>query len=260
MVVWLPDEAQAANRILLDGVGLDLRVFYFFDVCSPEDRRAGLLRAYKTSQSIISRVQEVNKATRLLAYSPTAFYRLTAFSAVVTLKVIHSSYSNFVDIENGKRNFNSALSLIRQSSVEDNDLPGRSSKILSQLWSIHSQHYQKMKEPRIRLVTRSSASVLHDSLWLWRERFGGQGSGTNTPTGRFLDARLESSLVNKADNATKSGTSSQRRDTYGSQPIDGNNGMDRGIDMDWMWDLGMPGLVSWDAWDFERNPGDPSMS
>lgn len=183
----MPDEVPAVNRILLDGVGLELRTFYFLDICSLEIRRAGLLRAYNTSEALISKVREADKATNLMKYSPAAFYRLTILSALVMLKVINSSYSNLVDIESGKRTFNSALSLIRHSSVEDNDLPGRSSKILAQLWSVQSQRYRRSEEePRISLTTRSSASILHDSLWLWRERFGSQDCGINTPTGRFF--------------------------------------------------------------------------
>jgi len=200
VAIRLSDSVLAINQILLDGVGLELRIFYFPEICSAEIRRKGLLRAYNLSQALISKIQEADQKTNLMSYSPTSFYRLTTISALVILKIIKSSYSNFVDAESGKSAFNSAISLIRQSSVEDNDLPGRASKILTQLWGIQSQRYQRTEdEPRIKLTTRSSASMLHDSLWLWRERFGGLGSGTNSPNSKFREILMKKSRTYSAD-------------------------------------------------------------
>lgn len=65
-------------------------------------------------------------------------------------------------------------------SLEDNDLPGRMSKILTQLWSAYARMGPIDEEPTLKLRTRHAASLLHDILWCWRETFGGQGNANNS--------------------------------------------------------------------------------
>lgn len=109
-------------------------------------------------------------------------FRSVGLAAIKLLKILNSSLSQYVDFDAGKRLFNSAMYLIRRSSVEDNDLAGRSSKILTQLWVVHnSLTARREQEPRLRINTRLSASLLHDSLWLWREEFGGQANAYREP-------------------------------------------------------------------------------
>ncbi|KAJ5611379.1 hypothetical protein N7510_008098 [Penicillium lagena] len=98
------------------------------------------------------------------------------------LKVQDSSYAGLLDVEGGKRAFNTAISLLRRASLEDNDLPGRTSKILAQLWAGQGSSKQTTEEPSLQLRTRLAASLLHDSLWTWRKRFGGQGTVPHTPS------------------------------------------------------------------------------
>ncbi|KAL1968443.1 hypothetical protein VTN77DRAFT_1972 [Rasamsonia byssochlamydoides] len=176
----IADKLSAETKILLDGAGLQLYVFHFLETGS-EARRKGLLRAYHTAMALISKVRDADATSNLMAYAPASYYRLTTLAATVILKILHSSYSRYVDADSGKRIFNAAISLVRRASVEDNDLPGRSSKILAQLWSVQGQSNQRKEEPSLRLRTRLGASLLHDSLWTWREKCGGQGSGTETP-------------------------------------------------------------------------------
>jgi transcriptional regulatory protein LEU3 len=180
-------DLSATNIILLDSACLHLRVFYFLETSASDIRRRGLLKAYNTALALILKVQDADTTSNLMAYAPDNFYRVLSLAAIVLLKIINSSYWKYVDLNNGKHAFNSALSLIRRSSVEDNDLPARSSKILAQLWSIQSQHNRKMEEkPSLKLKTRSGASVVHDALWAWRETFGGQETGNPTSSGALF--------------------------------------------------------------------------
>jgi hypothetical protein len=72
---------------------------------------------------------------------------------------------------------------MRKCSVEENDLNGRMSKILAQLWGVHySDPAKKEQAPSLTIKSRFCASILHDSLWLWRERFGGQGGSATPPS------------------------------------------------------------------------------
>jgi transcriptional regulatory protein LEU3 len=96
-------------------------------------------------------------------------------AAIMVLKILDSSYAEFVDSESAKQTFNGALMSLRQASVETNDLPGRYAKILTQLWDLHTSIVATTnQEPELKVKTRIGASLLHDSLWQWRESFGGQ--------------------------------------------------------------------------------------
>jgi hypothetical protein len=157
---------------MLTYAALQLRIFYFFERSKSDLRRGGLLRAFATSMAVISMLDRAKENYNVMHYAPSHFGRIIIVASVVILKVLHSSYSQFVDFEAGKRAFNLTLSLLRNASIENNDLHGRSSKILAQLWSFHGSLTPKNQEdPNLKLKTRSSASVLHDALWVWRERF-----------------------------------------------------------------------------------------
>lgn len=131
-----------------------------------------------------------------MAVGTVCYFRVISIAAMFILKLSYSNLSPFLDLENGKRAFNSAIMLTRRISIEDNDLPGRTSTILTQLWSAQARGGQQDKEPGLKLKTRLAASLTHDSLWTWREIFGGQGSsGANTPVGEFqLHAGLLAAL------------------------------------------------------------------
>ena len=151
---------------------LQLRIFYFFERSKSDIRREGLLRAFSTSIAVISMLGRAKENYNVMHYAPSHFGRIIIVAGIVVLKVLHSSFAQFVDFQSGKRSFNLTLSLLRNASIENNDLHGRSSKILAQLWSFHSSLTPKNDgDPNLKLKTRSSASVLHDALWVWRERF-----------------------------------------------------------------------------------------
>ncbi|KAL1983717.1 hypothetical protein VTN96DRAFT_9973 [Rasamsonia emersonii] len=230
----IADKLSAETKILLDGAGLQLYVFHFLETGS-EVRRKGLLRAYNTALALISKVREADATSNLMIYAPASYYRLTTLAATVILKILHSSYSRYVDPESGKRMFNAAISLVRRASVEDNDLPGRSSKILAQLWSVQSQSNQRKEEPSLRLKTRLGASLFHDSLWTWREKCGGQGSGPQTSTGMVVQS------------AEPTQSEAPREDVFGGQVVGESNEADvDGLNVDGLFDVGMFSLFPFD--------------
>lgn len=66
---------------------------------------------------------------RLLSRGPVIFSNAVAIAATWTLKILQGNYSQLVDVEEGREAFNLGLELLRKCSIEDNDLPGRFSKI-----------------------------------------------------------------------------------------------------------------------------------
>jgi hypothetical protein len=52
---------------------------------------------------------------------------------------------------------------------------GRTTKVLAQLWSIHKGLSEQTRQPpRLGLKSRLLFSIVHDSLWQWREVYAGQ--------------------------------------------------------------------------------------
>lgn len=106
------------------------------------------------------------------AAAPHYFSQMVKLSALVVMKVLFSSCSRILDIDAGKKTFNDAISMQRSMSVENNDFPSRDCVVLTHLWAINQSSATKRdEEPTLRLNTRHSASVLHDSLWVWRNYY-----------------------------------------------------------------------------------------
>lgn len=112
---------------------------------------------------------------RLLSCGPIMFSHAISLASTFALKVLQSSYARLVDAEEGRKAFNLSLGLLRKCSIEDSDLCGRFSKILAQLWSAPPD--LSSSQNGLKITTRLSGSLLHDTLWKWREKFGDQSTG-----------------------------------------------------------------------------------
>lgn len=163
------------------GAGLQLYVFYLLDTGESLSRKIGLLRAFDLAKSLINNLQQLDATASIIKYSPSSYFRIATLAALFILRLEDSSLASLLDLEGGKRAFNAALRILQRASLEDNDLPGRTSKILAELWSIQGRSRQSGEEPGLKLRTRLAASLLHDQLWSWRETFGGQKSAADTP-------------------------------------------------------------------------------
>ena len=154
---------------------VQLRTYYFFMSPGTDVRKQGLLKSYAAAVTFILKVADADDKWSFTHFAPSGVAQMLTIAAMVLLKVVNSSYANHIDTEEGRRAFNTAASLIRKTSVEDNDLQGRVNKIIAQLWSLHHNlNQRKEEEPTVHINTRWGASLLHDSLWTWREEFGGQ--------------------------------------------------------------------------------------
>lgn len=93
--------------------------------------------------------------------------------AIYISKVVHSSYRQHLDVDRGKHAFNVCLFVLRQCCVDDNDIPGRYSKLIAQIWNIHQgQVGELQKPPTVEVASRMFYSIVYDSLWQWREKWG----------------------------------------------------------------------------------------
>jgi transcriptional regulatory protein LEU3 len=167
------------NSVLLDGMGLRLYVFYLIEPNGSDVRKRALLRAFSLAIGMVHKFAAVAERPNFTEYAPQVFFQIASLGAMLILKITYSNYSAYIDCEEGERMFHVATQLVRRMSLEDNDLPGRMSKILTQLWSAYALVGAINEEPTLKLRTRLSASLLHDLLWCWRETFGGQGGQSN---------------------------------------------------------------------------------
>ena len=166
-------------------------------------RKQGLLKAYAISLTLISKAVEADDKWNFMQYAHGGYAQGLTIAGLLLMKILNSSYSLYIDIEKGKKAFSSVLTLLRKASVEDNDLRGRVSKILAQLWGVHrSSSLRREQEPSLRIKSRWGASLLHDSLWIWREEFGGQAAvksnsanAPSVPTSRQQTSERESLIL-----------------------------------------------------------------
>lgn len=241
------------SEMLLLCTSLQLRAYYFFETSTSESRKRGILQAYATSINLISRIHNEDKGTKFIEFCPSHFPHSLVMAAIIIMKTIGSSYGRFIDVEKGKRAFNSVLFMLRRYSVEDNDLKGRLGKILTQLWNVHqSLPARREQEPSLRVKTRLSASVLHDSLWMWREQFGGQPKtpplalDTQSPlVPQLLGSapEIQTSQPQQIDNNYPIAFGQSQQNSY---PAPGSFGMFDGStnpDLDWIWEVGFPSLI-----------------
>ena len=237
---------------------LQLRTYYFFVSTDHDIRRQGLLKAYTTSLNLISKATDANKNSDFIKYAPNGYSVFLVLAAVLVMRIIHSSYSRYIDIKEGKLAFDNILWMFRKASVENDDLRGRIGKILTQLWSFHQSCSAKsiQDEPKLNIKTRLGASLLHDSLWTWREQFGGQRDALRAaaPTTSNYNILGNSEGLPASINSLNTGN----MDISDSQVLLPDNCNPvistleetsfnfEGQDMAWLWDVGFPSFLPMD--------------
>ena len=240
--------------MLLTMSALQLRTYYFFVTSDHNIRRQGLLRAYTTSVTLVSASVEANENSDFIKYAPNGYGQFLIMSAILIMKIVHSSYSKYIDIEGGKRAFDTVIRTFKKSSLEDNDIRGRISKILTNLWSFHQSSAPRLahEEPKLNIKTRMGASLLHDSLWTWREEFGGQRDALRTAipgnaTQEYKDLSGRPAF-NNADASAQGSAESRLLEpaNFNSAiptPLEETNFDFDAQDMEWLWDVGVPSFL-----------------
>ncbi|KAF1817565.1 hypothetical protein P152DRAFT_454146 [Eremomyces bilateralis CBS 781.70] len=173
-----PVEANDLGTFALNNVRLLIRGFHFFAAPGAE-RTAGILQLYVISCSMIQSASRMDKYHDFGNHCNALQTRAIALAAVCILRVHRSSLRTQIDIDAGEDMFFEAIRISKKHSIQNNDLDGRTSIILTQLWS--STRVFKFKDGsidglRLLLRGRLSMSVLFDCLWWWRAEFGGKSN------------------------------------------------------------------------------------
>jgi len=184
-------------------------------------------------------------------------------AAILVMKIIHSNYSKYGDVDEGKRDFDTVVRMFKRSSAEDNDLGGKSSKILTNIWSLHHSSLPKniKEEPKLNIKTRLGASLLHDSLWTWREEFGGQRDALKTRMHNLENRNSAMVPGTPAHHFTcASGEHCSIVDDLPLQNLDTMPALEETElnfdmqDMDWLWDVGIPSFLPPDFGSAQQSP------
>ncbi|KIV95199.1 hypothetical protein PV10_02878 [Exophiala mesophila] len=281
-------------QVVLLSARLQLQAYYLFNDTDSTERRLGVIKAYDTAIELILRIKAGDSINDFIRCAFGAVRTVSMIAAILIMKVIHSSYSSFINIPEGRRAFNAFLLLARQGSIEDNDLFGRANKILTQLWVVHRSFLQEQqKHPTLTHKSRSFFSVASDSLWLWRDRFGGQPDNGAPPLVRTIvhipapqskpqapkdTAGNGNALETPAasPNLHHNLTSPLQPDQWIAEPDQSTFPLDsletgqvlaslesmQPVDQNWIWDLGFPSLSTseFNMWptnlgDQHANPG-----
>lgn len=138
------------------------------------DRRSGIVRAYDNLIELVSAIESGDKDSLPVRYLPASYYMMCVVGAIFISKVVHSEYQRHVNVDQGKRAFNACLFILKQCSVDDNDLPGRCSKLVAQFWSIHQgQVGSDLRAPTLKVASRMFYSISYDAILLWRQKYAG---------------------------------------------------------------------------------------
>jgi hypothetical protein len=186
-----------------------VRAYWLFNDEDTTARREGVVKAFASASRYIEHLNSGDKSSLPVRYLRFLDLRICFTAAIFLSKVIHSSYRNFVDEEHGKKVFSTAISFFKNSTVEDNDMNGRSTKVLAQLWSIHKNLFDQSPQspPRISLKSRLLFSIAHDGLWQWREKYAGQPSNGAPDLPPPLISPAETSTLEEPNSLDERGAS-----------------------------------------------------
>ncbi|OAL27136.1 hypothetical protein AYO22_03767 [Fonsecaea multimorphosa] len=172
----LGPDLSKTNEILFLYATLQLRSYYLLERSHQGAHKEFILKAYRASLNVIWKCQEREVHSKLLTCGPEIFIHGLCAACSFALKILRSGYySQFIDMDEGRKAFNLGVCLVKKCSIEDNDLLGRYSKILAQLWGATTE--PTAVQPELKVRSRLGANLLHDTLWKWRENFGGQPCG-----------------------------------------------------------------------------------
>ncbi|KIW12127.1 hypothetical protein PV08_09402 [Exophiala spinifera] len=151
---------------------LQLQTYHFLQPIKSITRKQGLLRLYHTAMTVVSQMKAATASVDFRHCAPRYFGQMLKHAALVLMKILHSSYARLVDVDTGRHAFNLAISMHRDMTVETNDFHDRAHTILDHLWSLHRDSRSNLQaDPTLKLNTRLSGSLLHDALWMWRDRY-----------------------------------------------------------------------------------------
>lgn len=227
--------------IHLRAADLHLRYFVFLGTNA---RIEDLTNLFVATTSFLGRVLDLETSPgNLLSHATNYILQMVVSAAFALMKLLKSSFSRQIDLDQGKFLFNGAISAIRRISVMDHDRPVRLADVLSQMWNASGSGSSATGDDALQLKVRCRMSMSHvyDTVWRWRQRFrptkptdDTQCGFTQIFLGEDIPANMEkpaSSVSNQNPDLSASGPVTQPQDnslndpTLFLSPFDHNGGI-----------------------------------
>ncbi|KAJ9621914.1 hypothetical protein H2203_006795 [Taxawa tesnikishii (nom. ined.)] len=248
--------------LYLHCAGLHLRLTALFDHPTAPNYRDDLSTLYVAASTLLKTFLATPSDATLprtpILRSPFAtnyIMQMILAAGSTLLKLLNSSFAAHLDIPVGRTLFLQTVQALRSISVVQNDLPQRLAEVLAQLWQDAGQGNQNARlfegdgtkrqeidsSLQLKVRCRMSMSLVYDSVWRWREKFGAH---------KNLDRAVEHPTSVEADgvgatlgavNSASTGTGVQDVGALGGM---GDMGMGTGMDG---FDLGLGGMGGADA-------------
>ena len=135
---------------------------------------------YQDSITVIALCGKLQESTQLCLSCPTYIWLMLGLAACALLRLLRSRSSllpEFVSISEGRRSYFAAIALLRKTSIEPDDGPGRLAGALIQLWTSKraseftgTGSFADRRRPQSRLAM----SLFYETLQWYRDEYGGQ--------------------------------------------------------------------------------------
>lgn len=162
----LVNQSRSRSNILL------LQMLYFLADQSKRETRAGLMRAYRTSNRIIATLMSDDNINDVLASAPYILLRMILRASFTLQRLYFSSFNSEIDQITCKVLFDSATLLLRQMSISDDidSQPKRVVEVLKMTWKHMEKDPTLMRQdPTLKIRSRLGASMQYDCLMYYRD-------------------------------------------------------------------------------------------
>ena len=202
--------------LYLRAAGLHFRLSAFFYSPDSPDYHLHLTSLWMSLKAFLDIIFGLDEnANGLLPHATNYILQMIIAAAFALLKLSNSSFAINVKLAHIKDLFTKTIRAIRTISVATNDLPSRLAEVLAQLWKSggsgprngHAQSESSKDTLQLKVRCRMSMSLVHDSVWRWRENFQAKERGNldiavKNPTNP--DSNVESSASSVVDNGLPS--------------------------------------------------------
>lgn len=124
-------------------------------------------RMYVTASLIIDLLSSLDKTSQLVSHATTYICLGIILAAIILLRFLKGSFAKYIDYDSCKTSFFTALTMLKNASVENNDGPARFAMRLSHIYT--GDQMFKMpdgsRNEALRVRSRLAMSVVFDTIW-----------------------------------------------------------------------------------------------
>lgn len=194
------------TRLMLLAARVHLLTYYFLDnyAMSSLQREKGLVEGYNSALALLHHCDQVSRTNKdFIRHLPQVYVQAIWQTTAIIVRVCHSRYAPYVDVQTGKNLYFSTVKYLARASILKHDVIYRAAEIMQQTWKVYellstqgaasnAENHEKVLSARVAIRTRRSASVFFDCLWTMREEFGIRSVAPSVLNQRLSDDDEES--------------------------------------------------------------------